>query len=894
MSSVLSELKVMLGIESDAFVDGLGVAEDALKELGISVPKILEGLSFSAAIAGVVELGEQFETASHKIEQATGASGEALEGLEQSLQNVYATSARSVEDIASVLSTLSVRTGATGDDLESLTRATLAFAKATGSDLQSAVQANSKLFAQWRTPTQDQALAMDMLVMASEKSATSVQALTATMTAVSPMAREMGYSFQGTLALVANFALHGLDAETVIGSLRMAMGQWAKEGNDSKAMLASLIKKMEAAKTDTEALTLATNAHIRGAALFTDAVRQGVFATGEMNQALASSAGTAQRVSADTGTLRGAFTQLGNELSGVFAPIGEAFVGWLTKVVNSISGVIDWMGKLVQASRESSSGFNDWLVSHGIAKYGPGGPNDPGGLLAAAPYSPGASTTRLQTGNGYFGAPSGVTPTTQNSLNTPSTTGTGQTGGGEGGGGTGGQMQGTWVGMPYMSLVATEEQKEWNAALEKSVKIVADWLQISEPWGNKLETIKSDLGNTDWDQWMSTLSQLPTTGTASAEVLGEIGSQIDLLARNTQMTTDAFHAFGMQTSEELQHVAQATEESYRLMVASGQATQKELTIAALKTAQAQADAALAAGTMTQQVYDKTTQQIKQDLASLDDQQQTKLFEQIDQAANQMFSQLENRLAQDLTHWKSWSKTLHDLFTSLAQDLFKILEKMLFGQLQQQLFGTGGKGGGTGIFGGLLSQLMGHGGGGGGGGVQGLNSVGGLSVISSALESNTSSMESNTSAMDSNTSGVAQTAAGVVQNTVDTVTNTAAVTANTAAVGAESTSGFGGFFSGLIKMFSAAGGGDVPADMAMFVHANEMVLPANIAQGFRNLFSSAAPSYGIPGAVASGGGGINPIAFSNCHFGAGLTQQSVSDMFQIAFRQAKAAGGFKSL
>lgn len=395
MANVIQQLMVMVGGDTEGFEKALGGADKVLEEFGTSFTKIIGGLSLAVLTAEVIkstfEISEAFEHATIQMQRATGATGEALEGMEKSFKSIYTSSTASAEAIAGALSQITQKTGAEGDLLEGLTKSEMAFAKVTGSNVVSAVEATQRIFAQWGVTTAQQSTALDVLYVAMQKSGMSADKLNSAMLSVGPSIRNLGFTFEQSAALIASFEKSGLDATDMTGGLTKAFGAFAKAHKDPMVALEALIEKMSNAETRTEALRYAMDAgfNAKTAGKFVDAVMKGAFSLTELMKALDDSTGAVSKMSKETHTLGGEWTKFSREFIVTTEPMGVAILKFLTapleyfnekvKRTGSVwAALISFQG-MPPAKRSGPSGFGlmDELLKPGALPVKPSEIGDP-------------------------------------------------------------------------------------------------------------------------------------------------------------------------------------------------------------------------------------------------------------------------------------------------------------------------------------------------------------------------------------------------------------------------------------------------------------------------------------------------------------------------------------
>jgi TP901 family phage tail tape measure protein len=373
MGNTIQDLIVTLGGDTTGIEGALGSAEKLLKEFGLSFAGIIEGFSFSAVIAATIEAGETFEKASIQMQRATGATGEALDGMEENFKNLYATSAASGEAIAGALSQISQKTGATGDELEALTKSELQFAKVTGTDVKTSVDATQKLFAQWGVTTAHQSVALDVLYVAMQQSGISAEQLNSSMITLGPVLRNLGFRFEESVAMVAAFGKAGLDATDMTMGLAKAFKVFSAAGEDPKQALLALIEKMGDAKTRADALNEAIGTFgPKAAGKLVDAVQSGAFNLADLMKALDASTGAVKNMSVETNTLGGSWTLLKRSVEELLGPLGK--------------GMLDFFTVLVDGARATVTAFKELGSAILHFKIPDADPKDQQRLLAAAGY----------------------------------------------------------------------------------------------------------------------------------------------------------------------------------------------------------------------------------------------------------------------------------------------------------------------------------------------------------------------------------------------------------------------------------------------------------------------------------------------------------------------------
>ncbi len=733
MANVIQQLMVMIGADSTGFESGIANVEKALERMGNTFESAFSKISFSAIIADSVHAAEQFEQAGFQIQKMTGATGDALASLEAGMKTLYLNSAQSAENIASALSMISVKTGATGTALEAVTTEALRFAKVTGTDVKNSVDVTQKLFSQWGVTIGQQSISMDKLTVAGQNSGVSMEKFGATLSSVSPLLREMGFSFDDTLALVANFEKHGLDAENVIQSLKMAMTQWAKAGEDPQQMLTSLIERMQAAKSDQEALTIAAQAHIRAAALFTDAVRQNVFDIAEMKAKLADAGGTVDKLAKSTETIGETWKKTWHQMQEVVAPVGSVVLNTLSDILAGVKGfyeefkgVGDQIADYVNSNPVLAKLFGGesfaGRTAIDIAKGGSGvqtiGPQTTTESVFTALKMPSAVMFSLLGQVGSQVAPSFADFASWFNPDQPKTSPK-LTGGAGATSFDPNQIRKDFatLGIKDLTLQLQEQKDAWSELGSQGLLTGGQMVQAAKKIGETQRLLEeaTKLPEIPFNEWyqavitptvpgnptimesLGSLANLPSTFDAQSEsirrmieVLGDAVNEYQVADRNAQILTDDLNLFGIRTIQSYKDQFSAAQDAYDRIKSSGVASANAVSIAWVKMKLDQIELDHQVGDTDDALYAQQRQNAEDTLKQLQGehvarQQQIKdrydLGTETENMAHRTFDSLEKGLAADIVQWKGWSDTIKSLVQTFDTDLLSIMLKGFFKPLE---------------------------------------------------------------------------------------------------------------------------------------------------------------------------------------------------------------------
>lgn len=366
MSSVIGNLRVVLGLDSTAFQKGMTDAAASLKKIGAEIDRIGRSLSVRVTApvlafgALTLKTAADFQTAMNKVAAVSGATGDELAALSKQARDLGATTQFSAAEAADAMNFLAMAGYKTNEILGAMPD-TLRLASAAQLDMGAAADIVTNIMSGYSMQVEDLAHANDVLVKAFTSANTDLRQLGEALKYAGPVANAAGVEFEEAAAALGMMGNAGIQASMAGTSLRGAIsrilsptkkmqgimdeaGLSFKDAEGRILPLAEIIEQLEP-HADDAGMMMELFGQRAGPAMAA-LVSQGSDALRDLTQELRDSGGTAERVSkVQMEGLNGALKELRSvfeELQLKIAESGllewaEQFVKWLTRLVQRIS-----------------------------------------------------------------------------------------------------------------------------------------------------------------------------------------------------------------------------------------------------------------------------------------------------------------------------------------------------------------------------------------------------------------------------------------------------------------------------------------------------------------------------------------------------------------------------
>lgn len=202
----------------------------------IATQLIVRGLnSIVEAMSQASEVAQEFEIATAKIANITDEGIEGIDGLRDSIRDLAISTGRDLEEATgAALEALQNDLGTTQETFYLLERSADDLAKATGTDLTSAVNSLSSVLKAYNADASESTDIADALFVAYDKGRISLEELESRLGTITPQAATLGVKFEEAAAAVASLTLSGLNSQTAMTQLRNVLAKMIKPTDELK------------------------------------------------------------------------------------------------------------------------------------------------------------------------------------------------------------------------------------------------------------------------------------------------------------------------------------------------------------------------------------------------------------------------------------------------------------------------------------------------------------------------------------------------------------------------------------------------------------------------------------------------------------------------------------
>lgn len=358
----------------DELSASLNQAEGKLGGLGNAA-----GIAFAAVGAGAIaagaallKIGGDFDEAFDAIRIGTGKTGEVLEGLKGDFKAVLQDVPTDMKTASAAIADLNTRLGLTGEPLQTMSKQFLELSRITGTDVKQNVALMTRVFGDWGVVAEEQSGVMDLMFRATQETGIGLGDLQAKVVQFGAPLRAMGFSLNESVAMLGKWEKEGVNTELVLGSLRIAMGNFAEAGVPMRKGLMDTVAQIQKLGPSAEATSLAMKTFgARAGPDMAAAILEGRFAYQDLLKVLEDGTDTIMGVGKDTMDAAEKFNILKNRAMVLIEPLASGLFGALSGLADVLLGLgphIEGFSKGLQETLAPVISFGRYIAE--IIGYG--------------------------------------------------------------------------------------------------------------------------------------------------------------------------------------------------------------------------------------------------------------------------------------------------------------------------------------------------------------------------------------------------------------------------------------------------------------------------------------------------------------------------------------------
>ena len=312
-------------------VEGYGEVAGSL--IGLVGHLRIVDLGFAGLATAAIKSYSSTYDVVRQFTRETNLAASATQTFKDQLDELSSTTPDELNVIGNVMAKIEARTGLAGQAATRVADSYLAVSRIFGTGAGQLADIGTNISQLFGISGPE---AMDKFAIATKMSGASINDLMSTMQQSGAVFKDLGYSFDQTLALMANFEKLGVGSKAIMG-IRSAMMTEGVSGPQIASIISEISRLQKTGQTQ-DAFAMTERFFKRGAPELVPAIARGAFDTGPMLDAVSKSAGIVDTMKKDL-NIGEIFTIELHKAEIAIRPIGELFTN-MAKQIAPITGVI--------------------------------------------------------------------------------------------------------------------------------------------------------------------------------------------------------------------------------------------------------------------------------------------------------------------------------------------------------------------------------------------------------------------------------------------------------------------------------------------------------------------------------------------------------------------------